>query len=538
MPTKPSPPHRAPRQREARLLVCVIASALIVGCAALERTPPSVVARVPAPGSTDVWIGAPVSVRFSARIDPSSADGVSMTTEDGSAVEVAWSWSADGRTLTGHIIGRPPVPTTLTLDLPASLTGTNGVAVSLPEDLHVWTVPPWHTIGEPVRTPTGRSMSHPSVAIGADGSILLAAYVISDDPTQVSAARWDPVAASWAFLGDRVGTLEPFNGREPSAAFDADGVPVVSWREHVGDRRDVFVARWSDAARAWSELGGGPVVVEPSVGTEPYPLLEASLVVDPFGTLTLVSVVDNAGERPTGIHTYDPSTDTWAWRPPSFRVDVGAPSSARAPALAFHLDGRPVVMHGQNVTGQDNPVFVATRDVGAPAWTLLGTETLTTPGWSSRPTVDVVVSHDGTITAAWIEGSGGSNPDTLRLARFDSTTNEWSALPTPVAAGQSVSRALDPVRLAVDANGRVVIAWAADFTPAVGEDGRRWTHVHRLSSDGATWEQLGPSLHVPSIAPDASRPSLALDATGAPIVAFQATGVAEFPAIVRRWNGP
>ncbi len=522
------------RRRHARCVAFTLVSALLVACSATDRAAPRIVERSPAPGSDDVWIGAPITVRFSAHIDPESSDGVALATEHGSPVDVSWAWSSDGMTLIGQVVGRPPVPATLTLDLPASLAGRNGVTVVAPDEPHTWTVPPWHTIGEPIRSPFSGSLQHPAVAAGANGAILVAAYEHRDDATVVSAARWDAAAGSWTFLGDVVGTIEPVNAREPSAAFDASGAPVVSRREHVDERRDVVVARWSDDDSAWSELGGPVVVTFPS-NPESYAVLEARLVLDPFGTLTLVSAIDEGDEGPTALHTYDATADTWLWQPLGFSVGAGF---ARVPALAFQGDGRPVVAHAQNVSSADNPVFVGTRAVGATTWTVLGPGSLTTPGWSARPTVDVVVAHDGTITVAWIEGAGSTNPNTLRLARFDAIANAWTTVPAPDAAGQSVVRALDPVRLAVDAAGRVVIAWSADFVTPSDEENRRWTHVHRLAPDGSGWEQLGPPLHVPSVAPNASRPALALDAAGAPIVAFQATPGVEVPVMVRRWNGP
>lgn len=536
MTTSPaSRPYRHVR-RHARRAAVTLVSALLVACSAPDRAPPSVVERSPAPGSDDVWIGAPITVRFSARIDPESAAGVALTTEDGSPVDVSWAWSGDGTTLIGQVLGRPPVPATLTLALPASLAGRNGVAVIPPDEPHTWTVPPWYTVGEPLRSPSGAALNHPSIAIAETGAILVAGYALRDDITAVLAARWDAAAGSWTFLGDAVGTIEPVNAREPSAAFDASGAPVVSRREHIDDRRDVVVARWSDDANAWSELGGPVVVTFPS---DPalYAVLEASLVLDPFGALSLVSVLDEGGDgRSTAVHTYDHATDAWLWQP--FNFSAGGISS-RAPALAFHGDGRPVVAHSQTVAGGDNTVFVGTRAVGAATWSVLGTGSLTTPGWSARPTVDVVVAHDGTITVAWIEGAGATNPNTVRLARFDPVANDWVAVPGPVAAGQSVDRALDPVRLAVDAEGHVVLAWSADFVTSSDEDNRRWTYVHRLAPDGSGWEQLGPPLHVPSVASNASRPALVLDAAGAPTVAFQAaTPGLESPVVVRRWNGP
>jgi len=534
MTTSPASPPRSHRRRYARRAALTLVSTLLVACSATDRAPPSVLERTPAPGSDDVWIGAPITVRFSARIDPESAQGVALTTDDGSPVNVSWAWSGDGTTLTGQVVGRPPVPATLTLGLPASLVGRNGVAVVAPDEPHTWTVPPWHTVGEPLRSSSGAALNHPSIAIADSGAILVATYEHRDDATVVSAARWDAAAGSWTFLGDVVGSIPPVSAREPSAAFDASGAPVVSRREHIDDRRDVVVARWSDDDSAWSELGGPVVVTFPSE-PESYAVLEARLVLDPFGTLTLISAIDEGDEGPTALHTYDATAGTWLWQPLGFSVGAGF---ARVPALAFHGDGRPVVAHAQNVSGADNPVFVGTRAVGATTWTVLGPGSLTTPGWSARPTVDVVVAHDGTITVAWIEGAGSTNPNTLRLARFDAIANAWIDVPAPVAAGQTVVRALDPVRLAVDAERRVVIAWSADFVTPADEENRRWTHVHRLAPDGSGWEQLGPPLHVPSVAPNASRPALALDAAGAPSVAFQATPGVELPVVVRRWNGP
>jgi hypothetical protein len=161
-----------------------------------------------------------------------------------------------------------------------------------------------------------------------------------------------------------------------------------------------------------------------------------------------------------------------------------------------------------------------------PGWNALGGP-LHGSEQSNAFTPSLALGPGDQVFLAW-QDTGGGTQTTIHVqqrvgARFEPV---GSAL----VADQQSSGAAAP-SLQVDAGGRPVVAWEE-----LGQDGAR---IHVARWDGAAWGFLGTGLAGQTSQPAASRPSLALDENGLPLVAFYerlaATGRQEI--LVQRWNG-
>jgi hypothetical protein len=117
----------------------------------------------------------------------------------------------------------------------------------------------------------------------------------------------------------------------------------------------------------------------------------------------------------------------------------------------------------------------------------------------------------------------------LAVLAWDGT--QWKRLgegPTPIQGGARRAP-LHPV-LAVDANGRPIVAWTD-----ISAQNERQLYVSRWT--GQQWEALGGPLGPAQGYAGATLPSLALDTAGRPVVAWTASNGVGTDILVSRWNG-
>ena len=408
----------------------------------VDRTAPTVVARVPEPGATNVWTRDPITVTFSKTIDPNTLDASTVALDGGpSGLTVTPQLSGDGLVLTFGLAGLPAAPDHLVATLTSGIKDFAGNALVVPPGEWGWDVPEWQTLGVVgygwVSTPwdlggsVADSFSY-DLAVDAAGHVYAAiidqggpevpgfgtidtpAYAgggygigLDVDDAGRPAVAWSyggvVTAAVWdgsAWVGKE--TLSTTTSAVGPKVLRTDGVVYVAWRE--GDAESYYpmvkIARWSGSS--WT-------VISPSVfGAEELAqtLGTYSLVRNPSGGAMVVATRYGVVTWPP---TGDYARDDWYVR--------GPPSGSLAPIPAGgnFVTFTPDVDSGYTVYVRNAPV------TGEPPWFVATTSKLPAPlGWVAQgpgPAGQILLagsgaphscdgSMSGTSTISVSEGTG------------------------------------------------------------------------------------------------------------------------------------
>ena len=235
-----------------------------------------------------------------------------------------------------------------------------------------------------------------------------------------------------------------------------------------------------------------------------------------------------------------------------------APKAVFEVSTAVGNDGRPVVVY------VEYPDAVASQGaIIVKRWTGAAWQTISPAGGLGQGYAPQIrISSTGTMTVAWLKDDASGNTE-IRLRTATATT--WTALGTSDSAGGIVgvdTLITAPFSLALDAAGTPLVAFLGfaqtgvvdvTDTPAV-RDGTLQVYVKQWT--GSVWDFVGSDLtgggasNAVSFAVDPTSfvhyvdtPSIVVDSTGAPVVAFTYTtliddepfGNADVYAV--RWNG-
>ncbi len=161
----------------------------------------------------------------------------------------------------------------------------------------------------------------------------------------------------------------------------------------------------------------------------------------------------------------------------------------------------------------------------------------TVPAWISLPPImselpprlAVDGSQRPVMIYVTLDNIGGDNVNTVRVARFEN--GEWNtAMGAPSAAKGTADHGYS---LTLDSGGRPVTAWT--------ETGAGHRDIHVGTWTGSIWNtQFPPLSGVSGAGTDATMPSVPLDGSSRPVVAWrQLTGTAgpTYDAFAARWNG-
>lgn len=494
-----------------------------------DLDPVKVTARVPAPGSNNVWIETVIEVGFTEPVDASSIDAASafVRAEDGTVLAATRELSDDGMLLRMVLQERPEtVPTTLTAVLTEAITGLEGNALAVPEQPHSWAVPAWQLMGGPLDRDPARSAVDPAIVVNHDGVIVVAWQEQASDmstPYDVFVSRWDEEQQAWEALGEALNAPTGHPGLEPSLAIDTIRRPVVAWR--APGQPTLWIRTWQESSSSWLALHEPAVTAAPAgeyrrprLATHPrVPGLARAYVVDheaPLFTYLLSSIWDVNGSAWIGL--------VGGGQLSRHGNDVAAPSM-------LLLEQGLVVLAWEESDGWGvQHVYVAVAGGEFSDWTYLGPDGVNTPGWPARD-ASLAMGSDEVPLVAWreLQGGMGANHD-LRVARWDDDAAAWVDLGGVLDLDPA--NAVGEPDLAVDPLDRPVVAWHENH------GGNRDVHVRRWNEQDAAWEALGGVIDVD---PERSafEPRLAFDASGAPLVAWHEPVDGHFDVYLGRWNG-
>ncbi|MBI4575862.1 MAG: hypothetical protein HY722_06320 [Planctomycetes bacterium] len=323
----------------------------------------------------------------------------------------------------------------------------------------------------------------------------------------------------------------------PDLALDPRGLPVIAWQQEVAGSWRVYLRVWD--GQRWIELGGSATGGGLS-GTTGH-ALRPRVAVDSMGRAVVAWNELETGSRTLQVYLRRWSGTAWDALGGSASVGGLSRTSDHAEAVTLALDatGNPVVAWEQTIPGswpRYRQVYLR-RWTGS-AWEELGGSATgggvsATPGQSQMPSV--VVDSLGRPVVAWLEGDPRSRE--VRLARWDGRA--WTGLGgSSGPGGLSLGPTGEDYRpaLALDAADRPAVAWSnLDPTGA-------W-QVYLRRFDGTAWVELAGSGSGPGLSatPGASRfADLAVDAaTANPVVVWSDTSgpSSGWETYLRRWDG-
>lgn len=352
----------------------------------------------------------------------------------------------------------------------------------------------WLLLGGALNINSNEMAMQPSVALDAAGKpVVVWAEVVGPGNRNIYVKRWN--GAFWVQLGNLLDISTEGDSYWPSLAVDASGSPLAAWEESG----NIYVKRWNGTS--WVQLGTELNVVAPSVAR--YPRL----------------ALDTAGNPLVAWHEYGPNGTynvyVKRWNGNSW-IQLGGPlntdttKDATYPSLAVDTLGNPVVAWTEEVTPILSHAYVKR--------------------WNGTSWVQVGGPVDTSNTSfASLSLDSTANP-VLALVGADVRVKYWNGS-SWVQLGGAVGSDATFARLSLDTGGYPVVAW----TKALSATLRR-VYVHRWN--GSSWVQVGGGPLNINANQDALFPSLALDATGQPVVAWQESTSSTSPVFhvwVKRW---
>ncbi|GAA5533034.1 hypothetical protein [Deinococcus aluminii] len=300
----------------------------------------------------------------------------------------------------------------------------------------------------------------------------------------VSAWRW--AAGTWTPMGGILNYDQPRPAANLNLALDAGGTPILAWNENYGDNDVVVFRAWQGGA--WTDWKTRYLGI-----SSPQAAKMRALAAWQGAPMLLWG--ENVREGVGTVLTLRRWQDgEWLRSPP---LNEG-PGYARQPALALNGQGEATAawVKGPIEAGQ-----VVVKQQSGGHWTPLGQPFSRHPqSYVASPRL--ALNKGGQPTVAWLEDRGGR--DTLFASRW--TGSRWEALGGAISTGFASAPSL-----ALDQGGQPVIAWVEE-RGGVGQ-------VHLARWTGRAWQTYGPVNLDP--AHDARSPSVVVDASGAPVLAWR-----------------
>jgi hypothetical protein len=452
----------------------------------VDLTPPSVSDVLPAQGSADVDIQAPLRFTFSEPVDVSTLTADLLTLEvAGGHVATTVACEPSGTSCSFTPVSPLPYRESVRATLAAvkdqaGRVMPSPVSVSFTTRGRAWQPP------REVR-PT-RPGLHPDVALDGQGRAL-AVWVqgTSSGAFRPFASR-STATAGWEPARE-LDTVHPGDVEHPAVAVNEAGFGVAVWELHDGAQVDLYAAEytpgtgWSEphllesgagpvstprvgvdaqgnalvvwrqsdgtAASLWASrlVGGGgwssPLLLEAEAGATSVP----ALAVERSGrALAAWLQPDSGGNVRVRASHFVPGS---GWTSPEQAADVGSGASV---AAALSANGSALLVFRGGNLASGAPSVQATRFVPGVGWsaaTLLGSAA------SGGDEPSVALDRWGRAVAAWT-APGDVSPSLLRLQRF---TPEDGWQPVEVVTG----RASQP-SVAADGQGNFHIAWVENVS--------------------------------------------------------------------------
>jgi hypothetical protein len=434
----------------------------------VDRTPPQLIGRGPAPGATEAGAADVIIATFNEPLDPqslfNSENPPVRLVSGGSAVTVALTLSDDGLTVTAT----PLAPLASNASYTVFVEGLTDRAGNLMTPAQwSFSVPLW-ALGSPdLRTPIGADeegepqlgnvLGRPEIALASNGEpLVLWRQGTADGRFNLQAAR--RIGAQWIALPVLLPDGLPASAAgDQSMALDNSGQPVVAWTQtttntagcDVTQPSQLFVARFNGSA--WQTLGTGNLSIGPC--TQPnLPRLK----VDTAGRPVLVSAQGTGGRTIQVLRFQDADWTLLGTVPVQALPTLPFPVTE----LRLALDGNlPYVLRSENRSGSISHFVTRLEDS---AFVPVGPQVST----GNRDVRGALVIDPQGRPVVAVKAAA----EALQVLRFEG--NSWAPVGSVVAASPFVN---EPS--IVFEGAEPIVAWRDDLQ----------THVRRYDPVAQDW---------------------------------------------------
>jgi hypothetical protein len=458
----------------------------------VDRTPPTVTDRAPAPNATNVEWAKPVVAQFSEPLAPTTVnDSTVSVTAASMAVAKTLMLSSDGMTLTVAPT-QPSLPAMMTVAFGTGITDRAGNALVMPGVPWTWAVPFWQQLGGPIVT---ANAINAHVQSDASGGVSVAYTYAPTQDTKYLISRWDDTAATWSTLGtsisDAIGVIG-INPTQPEYTVAKDGTPWAFCNAFDSGTSTTrrYAAHWTGTA--WSALPS----VDDDNGVD-------TNTVDGSGAPVLVNLFN------TSVTAQRFAGGAWA----ALGAAVPVTTSGALPVVRTDGTGAPAVAFADNAS---KGVSVYRYDAASSTWKQVASNL--TANNQTVVSTSLAYARTGTIGVVAFRQNNTSNQINM-VARLTDTAAVQS--PNVISTGGIPT-------VAVSNSNEMVLA---------SSDGTNLTVVHRTDfSAGTAWAAFGPAVNGTNPPYDDTATSMAVDPSNRLLVTFGTTSQNQL--FVMRSNTP
>ncbi|WP_395843310.1 Ig-like domain-containing protein [Archangium violaceum] len=482
----------------------------------VDHTAPTVQSRTPETGSSNVSSRQTLQVRFSEALHASSVTDASVVVSAGSTnIAKTLSLSTDGKTLTLTPTAPLPVSSTVAITLGTATAPLTDLAGNRVANSTSWafSVPAWLPLGGPLSAvPGNTSAENVAMKVGVDGNPVVAwAEPDSSGVKNIYARRWN--GTGWEALGIELsGVNGSTNADKPALAISPENQIYLVWQEFNGTNTNIYGMKWSgtwEALPAFGALTGASLLDSPAI------ILNAS-----SSPVVATRYFDGAASR-LDVFWLNPASNFWAIQthfeqPRSVRnagdVQIAAEKNAYVAAYDVYSDT-------QSIRG----IAVQNSSFSSPS--LLGGGVVTSPAKRMATRPSLALDRLDNPYIAWQECPEGSSQSGCGIyaAFWD---DSWQMLGTIISSGSTDSTSPS---LVMGIDGRPIVAWSGFSSTERSIWVSRWT--------GSAWQTLGAPLSAASGSSTAGfNPVLALDKNGRALVAWQESDGVVSNIYVYRYN--
>jgi hypothetical protein len=369
----------------------------------------------------------------------------------------------------------------------------------------------WTNVGTGVLS----GSSVPSLALDSSGNPVVAGRKFDGSFNNIYVQRFN--GSSWTNVGTGLSgsSAAGSHAYEPSLALDNAGNPVVAWREWDGSVNNIYVQRFNGTS--WVNVGTGVLSASSAAGSDTY---NPSLALDSAGNPVVAwqEWWDTDGNDNILVQRFNGTS----WVNVGTAILSGSDAlsgDASVPSLALDSAGNPTVAWYES-DGSTLNIYV--QQFTGSSWVNVGTVPLDTNIGNNAllPSVSLV---NGSLNVAWQEGIGNVG-DSIYVKRY--ITNSWLA--QGGALDRNPGNSATEVSMGMRSGNVPIAAWQEH--DGVSDN----VHVKVLGASG--WVSYGTSLDVVA-SRDAGLPSLAVQSTNLPVVAWQEFNGTSYDIRIKRRSG-
>jgi hypothetical protein len=469
----------------------------------VDRTPPQLVLRTPAPNAQEVSVHEPIYAVFSeaVRAETLTDSSVRLTMTGGTTVARTVSLSSDGKTMRVQPASSPVAPATMMLGTTNAITDLAGNGLATPSEPWIWNVPAWISTG--VIPDASAEVARMQLRQDALGGSVVAFSSPDGDLCTVykdNTGSWRSLSSDPQFPATRF-TLPGGYGYVTGfdLQLDSSTTPVLAYSAGTSHRdgRLITVQRWQD--NDWKTLTTANLPKYPSdfVTVAALKLTKAGMPVVAWmtspGSFSTLYVnrwtgsyweefgqeVTSGSGSPSGDHKFFPSLQlnasdnpVLAWSAPDGKVYVAywspGPNTAwftygqglsaypqlATPALnpSLQLDstGSPLVAWRQADSTGTKHIHVRRWNNGT--WQDLGAALSASPGATDTSEPELHVAPSNKLILSWSESAGGTQQTHFRVWNGA----QWEMLISPLSG--------DQLSISLDAQGSIAAAKVIEYS--------------------------------------------------------------------------